>query len=1261
MFVSKIASALLCMAGVAAAQEEVKWAQFNPTNPALQGFLGVPGCGNFLRGGLVWHRGGKIITMESWVSGINPVSIWQPDAKTMLATRVSLLNVGDAWCISQKGDLLCAHSRRMTDEPGLDPVKNGLAWTAGAFGCFRVQDGTRMWKLTMREGEDISGAVFTPDDKKVAILSVWNEQMSLRLLDAASGALLQKHDFPGRSKSLRFYATRLMVRGSELWVPNRENGKQVLWRFSLATLKPTPFECPPLEHLEGFAQLSPDARRIMCHTAFDLTCLEFRNGAWNVAFQDDNFRSSPESEFGNLRDVEFTPDSRRLVLVTKDSARVVDLATKKTHQIKLDENSGGTLSPDGSHLLVEHENGLRIVSLRETDATQAERQQQNVWRPHLLRFTGDGKTLLAVDAEGMWAWDIATKKPRAWLRSFDRHLPVEATFQTLSLMANDTEVLSEEHDDPLRWKLPSAVAPPPDKPQIIAPVLAFGGVRRGWNGTYPGVFVNQDASWILSTNAVQQGVIHSGFGAGSSRSISGLFPEVEPQLWFFAPDDTFVMRSATTNKWSRLSLPKGTLEDLPGTPGVPDPDKPGRGVHPEPIGVLPKRQFVVRQFNDRFCVTSLDGKTQLPWFEAPLRGFSMPNMRAGVSLDEKRCACVLTDVVRRHQHVFVWEIETGKLLGYAPLPTNDATSVALSPDGSLLACGHENTAISLWDVAKLTVPAAPASPAAPAQPAAPAKSVTVPVPAASPQGTPAPRPSTKRRDHMFGSGIWDFLDNGTVSKAEVLPEAGLLSINGKEFQMKGHRLNHPSTISRLFHAQQDLRAETTPNRADPKFYPLPQNQLPEVGAGLIHLSEGSADDVWISRQTGNPVGLSHQFLTFTDTLTNLSAQDKQVEIDFEVRFPAQTQQLIDSNLQPVKMNDEGIVQVRPDVVWLAAVPAPDTLRSVPVFWFRSGSGGQSCRLQWKPETHTLVVRHSFLLPPGDPRHLAHGMRIVFLPDGIAPDHFVAPTVNDFSKQVVYSAKSRGINFSSPGESDYLNEALWKGSSGLADELGQWIRNADGSLQNSNGIASAYQLWLDGSPLPGSSLGVFAFQEDNAALQAPTSHFNYRGFSLDEKVTFLRSPGRPAEQQMPMIIDHITNQQAEPRTVKLAFVSSFSEPVKALYDAKGQTIVASAVSKTAREFGGALIVEFDGPTRPATLLAFYQEGAAFEPKVSWPGPKLLKLEYEVTLPPRNGVQFWHGATQRPLASFDSVMAPFTGCLPFQRKSTPAGANALMNVR
>jgi len=1254
LLVSSSVCVVLCLAGTSAAQE-AKLGPFNPPNPALQGFLGVPGCGNFLRGGLVWHRSGKIISMESWRSGINPVSLWQPDAKTMRATRSSLLNVGDAWCLSQKGDLLCARSRRMDDQPELDPSKNTMAWTEGAFGCFRIQDGGRVWKLPMRDGESISGAAFTTDDKKVVVLSTWHEQMSLRLLDAATGALLQQHDFPGRSKSLSFDAGRLMMRGGDLWMIHRENDGRVLLKISLSTLQPMRVDCPPLEQMEGRVTLSADVRRMVSQTEFGLTCLELRGGKWDVVFEDFDFRSSPQSEIGDLRHVEFTPDSQKLVMFSVNSARILDFTSKKTHSIKLDENSGGTLSPDGSHLLVEHEHGLRIVSIRETDATQPGRLQQNVWRPHQLRFSEDGKTLLAADAEGIWAWDVATRRPRAWLRSFGHHLSHESIFQTLSLIAKDTEVVAEENDDALRWKLPPATEPPPDKVQMIAPQLAFGGVRQGWKGTYPGVFVNQDSSWILSTNAVQQGSIHAGFGAGSARSISQLFPEVSPQLWFFASDDSFVMHSATTNKWSRLNLPKGTLEELPNTPTIPDPDRRGRFVHPQPVAVLPKRQFVVRQFNDRLCVTSLDGKTQLPWFEAPLRGFGMSNMRAGVSQDEKRCATVMTDVVRRHQHAFVWEIETGKLIGLVSLPTNDATCVALSPDGSLLACGHENTAISIWDVAKLTVPAPSPQPAKASL--EPAKSAAAPAPPSAPQGPPPVRESDSRREHMFGSGVWTFFGNGTVSKKDTFPEAGRLRINGKEFEMQRQRLAHPVTLTRLFHAQQDFPAETLPNRADPRFIPLPANKHPEIAAGLIHYAEGSLDDVWISRQTGSPAGRFHQFLTFTDTLTNLSARDKQVEIEFEVRFPAQTQQLVDSSLQPVKTNADGSLQVNPEAIWLAALPAPGTLPNVPIFWFRTPSGGQTCRLQWKPDTHTLIVHHTALLPPGDPRYLAHGVRLEPLSGGVAPDHFKTPFPQDFGEQVVFSAVSRGINYGLPPMEQFQFLQL-RGVSKLSDGLG---KNADGSLYNPTGIASAHALWLDGAPLSGSDMGVFLHAEDRNVTQPPRETFTFYGTSMDEKVTVSRRPAFSQEQHMSLIRDIFINQEAEPRNAKVAYVSSFSEPIKALYDASGRPVEANATPRAARELGGALIVEFDGPKRPATLLAFYQEGAAAEPKVSWPNPKFLKLEYEVTLPPRQMAEFCHGATEMPLASFDTVTQAFADCLPFQHKAPEKSPVVYLNVR
>lgn len=58
--------------------------------------------------------------------------------------------------------------------------------------------------------------------------------------------------------------------------------------------------------------------------------------------------------------------------------------------------------------------------------------------------------------------------------------------------------------------------------------------------------------------------------------------------------------------------------------------------------------------------------------------------------------------------------------------------------------------------------------------------------------------------------------------------------------------------------------------------------------------------------------------------------------------------------------------------------------------------------------------------------------------------------------------------------------------------------------------------------------------------------------------------------------------------------------------------------------------------------------------------MVKIEYEVTLPPKKNATFWHGATQRNLASFDSVMEAFTGALPFKRSPTDSN-EGYMNVK
>ena len=1219
--------------------------QANGANPALLGFLGTPGPGPYLRGTPVWHRSGQIFALEPHAAGLHRLSIWKPDPKTFRAARTAMFNVGESWCVSQRGDLLCAQSPRKDDE-ALDPATNRMAWRAGAFGCFRMQDGKRLWKLPIRENEFVTGAAFTLDDKMVVVLSIWSNQKSLRLLDAASGMLVRQHDFEGRASGSEFQSWRLMMRTDEVWMQHKEEDKTVLLRLPLSTLQPVKVNCPPLEEFRGGVSVAPDGRHILLEGNGEVICLGLTNGKWSAVYEDRDYHAVTEGggDGNTLHNAMFTPDGRSIVLVSDDSARVTDLASKKTRRIKLDHCQGGTLSPDGGHLLLEHEHGLEIISLRETDATNPARYRQSVRRPHLLRFAKDGRTLFCNDSEGVWVWDMATRKPRAWLKSQHHHSSTESTFDTLALVANETEALAEEHDNYLRWKLPALSGPPPETPRIVNPELAFGGVSSAQLGdwSYSGVFVDPAEKWFITANSLKQIVIRRGLGAGISRGVTDKTPPVSSQHWFFGPDDSFTFFGETYSAWMRLDLQQGTVAEL-------------STVRYEPIAVLPRRQFVISEGNARIWASSLDGKTKLPDFEKPARGYSPDlNIKAAVSADEKRCAWMLTDDVRQRQHLFVWEIETGKLIGQSPVMTNDISCLALQAEGTMVACGHQNTAISLWDVAKLTPLPVPAPAATPA--------TAPPRPAATPTPNSPPPSATVRREHRFGSGLWDFRENGTVTKGASLPEAGLLRVDSALFESKAHQLTHPFDLNRFQSAQLNFDAETRPRAGEPQFRPLQSRQYVNVSAGLIQISEGQAGDVWVSRQVGNPAGSGGSFLTFTDAFTLLGNEDKNVMVEFDVRFPALTKSFIDSSFKPVVVGPDGALQLPVDAVWIAALPEKGAAATVPVFMFRSASGGTTARLMWKPETSTLTVRHSVALVPGETRCAIHALRVVTLKDGKSPAQITVPQVTDHGILTLESVRRHGVNFGPTDEHDTTIPPRHPNSRRIPDEFGaQWEIDAGGSLNNGTTTSSAHQLWIDGAPLPFSSPGMFVFRNVSWVNdQSSTSTSPVNGSSLDKHVTVMRSVSPARDQSLPHIIDYVTNPTDQPVVAHLVYVSTFAEPVKALYDASGRPVQPSAAPVAGAALGGSLIVEFSGPTRPATALSFYQDGAAAEPKVSWPSAKMLKIEYEVTLPPKKSVEFWHGATQRDLASFSSVPEAFTGVLPFKRNPV-IQREGLMNVK
>lgn len=1234
---------MLLLAGICAALRgtEPVLGPLNPADPGFTGFLGVPGSGEFFKDGPVWHRSGQIFTLEPPRAGFCPLSIWKVDSKTQRAARTMILNVGASWCVSQTGDMICAQSPRKDDEP-LDPAVDQSAWLPGAFGCFRLSDGARLWKLPW-VNERVAGAAFTLDDKMVAILTVWGGKMSLRLLDAKTGLVVRQHDFAGRRPDRDFKTTNLMMRADEVWMTEKEEDSTMLLRFPLATLQPEKVACPPLENFVGRVSIAPDGRHILLVGNGSATCLGLVNGKWQPVHEDHDFNpiSDGSPVDGHLQSAHFMPDGRSVLLASDESARLTDLTTKKTRSINLESCIRVVPSPDGSNLLVQHENGMEVVSLRETDATDRSRHRQHVWRPHLLRFSRDGRTLYAAEAEGVWVWDVAARKPRAWLTSHDRHVSMDSLFKTMCLTGGETELLAEEHNDILRWKLPPTSTPLQEAPLIVKPTLAFGGVRSTEQGpwAYPGVFAHPEGKWFVTVNGKNIAVIHRGLGAGVSQTSQKSLPPVSPVHWFFGKDDTFTFHSEIETGWHRLDLRQGTVTEV-------------SPLRDDPVAVLPVRQMMIMSYKEGIRACTIDGKTLLPLFEKPSRRFaSIPNLRAAVSLDERRCAWVLECEVSHRQHLFVWEIDTGRMLGQAALPFNDISSTALSPDGSVAACGHANTAISLWDVARLVPLPAPPSP-------------KVAPPAVKPLTAPAVKPpvSRMRREHLFGSGLWDIRENGTVTKGVALPEAGLLRVDAAAFTPKASRLVSAFDLNRFQRAQMNFKEESRPKPGDPRFRPVQPHEFADVAAGLIQDSEGEAGETWVSRQIGNPGGTGGAFLTFTDAITHRGSQEKEAVVEFEVRFPAHTQSWMDSKFNPVQVGPDGTLKLAPDAIWVAALPETGKSITIPIFMFRSASGSQACRLMWRTETSTLTARHPVTLKPGETRWMMHGMRVVTLKAGEVPSQFAAPSPVEFGLVTALTVSQNALNFGLPPDFESIDYIQWRLIRRRSDEFGAtWREDIDRTLTNVTTTSKAHQLWLDGAPLPFSSTGAFLTRDTGRWMLEPGTGelTSVTGSSLDRTVMVTRSrSGR--EQPLPLIIDSFLNQSEQPVQARPAYISTFTEPVRALYNASGRPVEVGSSPVAASTLGGAIILEFSGPERPSTALVFYQDGAAAEPKLSWPCPKMLKIEYDITLPSKKSATFWHGATQRNLASFSSVAEAFTGVLPFKRNPTGA-SEGLMNVK
>ena len=169
--------------------------------------------------------------------------------------------------------------------------------------------------------------------------------------------------------------------------------------------------------------------------------------------------------------VDFSPDGKRLAVLTSRALEVWDLATGAKRSAKLEDEdyfvaldrTAALFSPDGRQLAVASENGVALCDADTLDCTRDVLPHPDVNRVELSK---DGQRLLTMNKQTMRVWEVATRRPLT--------LPIPRT-DFAALSPDGTSLFLTIDEQLRRVPIPSIAAVDADRLAKLGEALA--GVR----------------------------------------------------------------------------------------------------------------------------------------------------------------------------------------------------------------------------------------------------------------------------------------------------------------------------------------------------------------------------------------------------------------------------------------------------------------------------------------------------------------------------------------------------------------------------------------------------------------------------------------------------------------------------------------------------------------------------------------------------------------------------------------------------------------
>lgn len=1192
-----------------------------PATPALIGTLGNPDVGqNVSAGSFHWFPGDHLLTVNRH-HVLQPLELWKRDPQYPRLLYRGMLNVGGVWAVSTRGTVLCGQSERGLDNAG----PQYLSDLPGTLSCFRWSDASTLWSIPFSQEEDLVDIGFSQDDKVLVAIFNRDSQIIVSLRDPATGKEMRRQGLPGAEayNGNSSGSGRFAVRLRDFLIARPINGEIKLMRVPFDTLQPEIIATPPFNSIFNTITASPDGRYLAMITGMYegpdrklYAVLEDKKTSWTAVI-------SGQSEEGLINGVIFSPDSRQVVVAASDDTRVFNLASRKMVASLGPKCNEGAFSPDGAIFAgMQHSHAATWTTRDWKLITQPEPPPQHQCPVKGVQFLADGKTIATWDHNGVILWDIATRIPRAELRPRNAKRACIESFENIAIANQGTEIIAGDSWDYLRWKLPSLNGPPPKKPAIVLSDKAFPGPpNTATEGQIMRVFADPEGRRIFTIDQLS-GAVHD----LQKPTVVTTF-KVAPQLPLhtlatFAPDgkSLFYVNSFAEPGWKRVDLVNGAIASLPAA----------KFAFQNAVAYLPKSDTALYYTGDSLAIVEFHTGKVLKKFRCPQahgNGLAI----AAVSPDEQHIAgCFQVD---KHFSLVLWEKDSGSLVAVQRLPSDEVTSLAFSPDGKMLASGHHNSSIALWDVEKLIQTSKPSDLVQEASPqprvvsmpfaAGASADLTVAEIAVKMKELQQPvLPATEQKGH--DDEVWSFLPGGALSRDKSMPSAGSLTVGNAAFVSQAVRY-HPE-----------------------RNHPMSRGGMDE--GRCIVANEGPAlnGSLWVSRQLGEPAGQSTSWMVFTDTFTNVSPAPISTTVEFETQFPATVTDFVDSNFQKITPAADGTLPLDLSIQWIAPITPANGGEPLPMLVYQSPSADKPASVSWNAATHVIRVRHELAIRPGEKRFTAHSMKLIPRDPQQLPGVFKKPYLADFSAYLLPATRERGINFGKLEREPGPTNPPVKMPAHPLDRMGfEWTELDDFARQGQLGALSVFQLWIDGHPLPFAGAALFPPSFEGAGVIYQRSPV--RGQTLDGKVVVVRylvEPGPNAT--LSIWNDLFINTSDAPVDIKVSLMTSFAASPVELWDAQGKQHPLDRKDMDAADLSGACALVVPGDQKPATVLIFYRDGSAIAPRLHWTGDRMVAVDYTLSIPAKGSIVLRHGACQRPFAAFPSPADAIADCLPLVQR-------------